>query len=463
MSTAPRRFLRLAVALLLASAAPASGVRADGPDAVPLRREVLSPAGQEPIAMDVAPDGRVFVAGRRGVLQCWDPAARAMRPAGSLRVFTGVEDGILGLVLDPGFATNGWLYLYHSTPGVRENRLSRFTMADGVLDAGSQRVLLRIPTLVPKPNHSGGGLDFDGAGNLLLGVGDYTLAGESDGFAPLDGRPGRELNDSRRTAGNSADWHGKILRIRPAPDGTYTVPPGNLFPPGTAKALPEVFAMGVRNPFRLAVDRDTGRVSWGDVGPDATAPDPQRGPAGFDEFNVTRTAGNFGWPFFVADNRAYRAFNFASRVPGEAFDPAHPRNDSPNNTGVRELPPARPALVWYPPGPSTRWPVLGNGARSAMAGPVFHAARHPRDGVAWPRRHDGAVVWWDWERSRVWAAWLDAEDRLVRIERVAEEDVFRRPIAARFGPDGALYMVEWGSKWWDNTDAALVRVVGVRP
>jgi cytochrome c len=95
-----------------------------------------------------------------------------------------------------------------------------------------------------------------------------------------------------------------------------------------------------------------------------------------------------------------------------------------------------------------------------MAGPVYHAARHTNSPSRWPDRFDGAVVLWDWERSRLLAAWLDDADRLQRLECVAEDQTFRRPIAARFGPDGALYVVEWGSKWWDNTDAALVRVTG---
>ncbi len=441
------RVVALALAALPALAEP------------PLRREVLASGWNEPIAMDVAADGRVYVAERRGQLRCWDPGKGTATGIGQLDVFTGPEDGILGLVLDPGFSANHRVFLYHSTPGVPENRLSRFALTNGVLDSASQRVLLRIPTLMPKPNHSGGGLDFDGDGNLLLGVGDYTLAGNSEGFAPHDGRPAKELNDSRRTAGNSADWHGKIFRIHPGDDGTYTLPKGNLFPPGTPKTLPEIYVMGVRNPFRIAVDRPTGRLFWGDVGPDAVQPDPKRGPAGFDEFNVTRTAGNFGWPFFVADNRPYIAFDFATRESGAPFDPAHPVNESPNNTGLRELPPARPAAIWYPPGPSTRWPVLGAGARSAMAGPVFHAAAYPASATRWPARYDGAVVLWDWERSRIWAAWFDAGDRLERMERVAEDQVFKRPIAVRFGPDGALYILEWGSKWWDNTDAALVRLV----
>ena len=434
----------------------ATHVLGAGPGSGELRRTRLAGDWSEPIALDVAPDGHAWIAERRGALKTWDPASGVVREAGRLHVFSGPEDGILGMVLDPGFATNRWLYVYHSTPGILENRLSRFTVHNGSVDASSQKVLLAVPTRIPKPNHSGGGLDFDGRGHLYLGVGDYTIVGDSDGFAPLDERPGRPFHDSQRTASNTADLHGKILRVHPEPDGTVSIPPGNLFAPGTPRTRPEIFVMGVRNPFRLCVDRATDRLFWGDVGPDALASDPGRGPAGFDEFNVTRAAGNFGWPYFLADNRPYVAFDFAARTSGVAFDAARPRNTSPNNTGRVELPPAQPALLWYPPGFSTRWPVLGSGARSAMAGPVCRPA--PGATRGWPARYHGSVVLWDWERGRIWAAWLNAADRVERIEAIAAQDRFLRPIAARFVPDGALLVLEWGANWADNRDAALVRI-----
>ncbi len=457
----PACALALALTLTLAGVGRTEPVAApaEGPASAGLHRTVLG-AGwswHEPISLDVAGDGAVYVAERRGGLFRWDPVTGNVREFGRLEVFTGPEDGLLGFVLHPGFITNHWIFAYHSTPGVLENRLSRFTVTNGVLDAASHRILLRIPTLIPKPNHSGGGLDFDAAGNIYLGTGDYTLAGGSDGFAPLDERPGHELNDSQRTAANTADLRGKILRVHPESDGGLILPAGNLFPPGTPHARPEIYVMGVRNPFRLAVDRPSGRLFWGDVGPDATGPDPARGPAGFDEFNVTRTAGNFGWPYFLADNRPYAAFDFSNRTPGRLFDPSHPVNASVNNTGRRDLPPARPAFLWYPPGQSSRWPVLGSGARSAMAGPVF---RFRSDVLArgWPADLDGAVVLWDWERGWLLAVWLDPEDHLSRIQRILPGEKFRRPISARFGPDGALYLLEWGSNWAENRDAALVRV-----
>lgn len=423
-----------------------------------LSRTVLLSGLQEPIALDVASDGRVFVAERHGDLKMWMPGAAPAQPAGHLDVFTGPEDGLLCLALSPGFATNQWVFLFHSTPGVLENRISRFVLTNGVLDAQSRQTLLRIPTVIPKPNHSGGGLGFDAAGNLYVSTGDYTYANKSEGFAPLDRRPGHELNDSERTAANTDDLRGKILRVHPEADGGYSIPAGNLFPPGMPGTRPEIYVMGCRNPFRFSVDAPTGRLYWGDVGPDAVGPDPLRGPAGFDEFNVATAAGNFGWPYFQADNRPYLAWDFATKTAGAAMDVEHPVNDSPNSSGLRQLPPARPAFLWYPPGPSSRWPELGSGARSAMAGPVYHFDPALQSPGKLPAAYDGAVFLFDWERGWIKAVWLDERDQVKRIRPFMPEVRFKRPICLKLGPDGALYLLEWGSNWSNNQDAALVRL-----
>src|SRR6185437_15152636 len=103
-----------------------------------------------------------------------------------------------------------------------------------------------------------------------------------------------------------------------------------------------------RNPFRISIDKKNGHLYWGEVGPDAGGGNPKRGPAGFDEINQARHAGNFGWPYFVADNKPYLDYDFETKISGQPFDPAHPVNKSPFNTGIQELPPAQPAFIYYP-------------------------------------------------------------------------------------------------------------------
>jgi cytochrome c len=326
------------------------------------------------------------------------------------------------------------------------------------LDLKSEKTLLRIPTLPKKPNHSGGGLGFDGEGNLYASTGDYTFINDSNGFSPLDERPGREVYDSQRTAANSNDPRGKILRIHPEPDGTYTIPKGNLFPPGTTAALPEIYIMGCRNPFRFSIDQKTGWLFWGDVGPDALGPDPSRGPAGFDEFNLAKEAGNFGWPYFAADNKPYVKYDFATKKSGEPFDPSGPVNNSRNNTGLKVLPPARPAFIWYPPSPSTHFPELGSGARSAMAGPVYHFDASVKSERKFPAEYECMLFIFDWERSWIKIVEFDREGGLKAIRPFPGQMKFKRPISMSFGPDGALYLIEWGSAWYNNQDAQVVRI-----
>ena len=130
---------------------------------------------------------------------------------------------------------------------------------------------------------------------------------------------------------------------------TYTVPNGNLFPEAEDtdnKTRPEIFGMGFRNPFRFTVDPDTGWVLGADYGPDASTTNANRGPQGSVEYNVLTKAGNYGWPYCIRDNTAYNDFDFATRTSGPKFDCAAPVNNSPNNTGRTNLPPAIGASAW---------------------------------------------------------------------------------------------------------------------
>lgn len=320
----------------------------------------------DPMEIAVAPDGRVIFVERAGVVKIWKPGTRTTVVAAKLEVFKELEDGLLGIALDPKFAENGWTYLFHSEPATRQvegvgkmgdNLVSRFTLTGDALDLSSRRELLRIPTQREQCCHSAGSLDFDAQGNLYAATGDNTHPGESDGFTPVDERDGRGPWNALNSAANANDLRGKILRVHPQPDGTVTIPKGNLFPPGTPNTRPQIYVMGNRNPWRLAVDRHSGFLYWGEVGPDAGGPSENRGPAGFDEINQARAAGNFGWPLVIADNKPYRRFDFAANKSGEAWDPLKPLNDSRYNTGLKELPPPnrRSSGIRIRPPPAFPW------------------------------------------------------------------------------------------------------------
>jgi cytochrome c len=129
--------------------------------------------------------------------------------------------------------------------------------------------------------------------------------------------------------------------------------------------------MGNRNPWRLSIDSKTQYLHWGEVGPDAGVDSDEFGPMGYDEFNVAKGPGNFGWPYFIGYNRAYNSYDYKTGEYGQPYKPDSSYNDSPNNTGLKILPKAQEALLAYPYQVSEEWPILGSAARSAVGGPIF--------------------------------------------------------------------------------------------
>jgi glucose/arabinose dehydrogenase len=409
--------------------------------------------------LDVAADGRVYLIEREGAIKVWDPIDRVTRMVGFIPAHAVHTSGLLGIALDPDFLDNGEVYFYYSPHNDTENVLARYTIRDGRLIPESRQVILEVPLQRQvEGGHSAGSLAFGPDGSLFLAVGDNTSP-RGHGFGPIDEREGREIYDAQRASGNTWDLRGKILRIVPQDDGSYRIPAGNLFPHGS-RGRPEIYVMGARNPFRISVDPATGWLYWGDVGPDAGMDDPERGPAGQDEFNQAREAGNFGWPYFVGDNQAYRDYDFAGEESGGLFDATLPINDSPNNTGARVLPPARPAMIWYPYAATPRFPTLGTGGRAAMAGPVYRYDERAAGAGALPETFDGSLFAFEFMRNWIQEVRFDERGNLTSVQPFLEEMDFVRPMAMDVGPDGALYLIEWGTSYegWNNDDARLVRI-----
>ncbi len=426
---------------------------------------VLADKLNEPVELAVLPDERVLFIERRGPVNLYRPATGQYTKLATIPVSNKYtkgqdgEDGLLGLAADPNFASNGWIYLYYSPVGPEpKNVLARYTMKGDSLDLASAVIVLEVPVQRDECCHTGGSIAFDRQGNLYLSTGDNTNP-FATGYAPIDERPNRSPWDAQKSSANTNDLRGKILRIHPEPNGTYTIPEGNLFPRGTPQTRPEIYTMGHRNPYRIAVDTRTGFVYWGDVGPDAGADSAGRGPAGHDEIGQARRAGNFGWPHFVADNKAYFDVDFGTMTAGPRFDPARPMNTSPNNTGRTELPPAQRAFIWYPYGPSAEFPLVGNGGRTAMAGPVLHRADFPNAERPFPAYYDGKLFIYEWMRGWVIAVTMDEQGNLVSMERFMASHKFSNPMDMEFGPNGDLYVLEYGTAWFQgNDDARLVRI-----
>lgn len=421
---------------------------------------------KNPMELAIAEDGRIFFTElRTGSLNVYDPKTAERKVVHQFDVTTRGGTGLIGIALDPNFLKNSWLYLYYAPIMEGEPiifNLSRFTLtSNNTIDPQSEKVLLQVPVEENSGSHHGGSLAWDEEGNLLLSTGDSSSPFSSDGYAPLDERPGKQYYslDAQRSAANTNDLKGKILRIRPQPDGTYTIPEGNLFAPGTPKTRPEIYVMGCRNPYRIAVNKKTGSVYWGDNGPDAGT-ESERGPRGYDEFNQAKEAGNYGWPYFVGDNYAYAHWDFETKTAGSKFDPLTPINNSPNNTGLAELPPAQPAMIWYPYAPSEEFPELGQGGRSAMVGDFFHYNKASKAETGFPQYYDNSLFVFDWMRNWVMAIRFDENENLKGIEPfMATNGDFRRPIDLAFDKDGIMYMLEYGSVYGlDNEDARLVKI-----
>ncbi|HEU5108353.1 MAG TPA: PQQ-dependent sugar dehydrogenase, partial [Micromonosporaceae bacterium] len=406
-----------------------------------------------PMELDIAPDGRVFYVERDGRVRVIAPDSGLTTTAIDLDVFTGNEDGLLGIRLDPDFATNNWVYLYYSpNDGVPRNRLARFTVTGSRIDPASEEVLLDVTTQRNTCCHAGGSMVFDGDGNLYLTTGDNTNPFESGSFTPIDERPGRQDYDAQRTAGNTNDLRGKVIRIHPEDDGTYTVPAGNLFPEGTAQTRPEIYAMGFRNPFRIGYDIPTSTLYVGDYGPDAPAADPNRGPEGTVEWNAIGAPGNYGWPYCHGDNYAYNDYTFPSGPSGPKFDCAAPVNNSPNNTGLTNLPPAVPATVDYDYSGNPEFPEIGGGG-APMGGPVYRFDAELDSDRNWPQYYDGKALLGEWNQNKMYTLQMDADGTsLVDINQLLTGMSFKRPMDFEFGPDGALYMIEWGTGFGGNND-----------
>ncbi|WP_425442622.1 PQQ-dependent sugar dehydrogenase [Streptomyces indicus] len=428
----------------------------------------------EPMTMAVLPDRSVLHTSRDGTLRLTD-AAGTTKVAGKLDVYSHDEEGLQGVGVDPGFASNRYVFLYYApklttpagdapaegaaadfAPFDGVNRLSRFVLKqDGTLDLASEKKILDVPASRGICCHVGGDIDFDKAGNLYLSTGDDTNPFASDGYTPIDERANRNpAYDAQRSSGNTNDLRGKILRIKVNADGTYSTPTGNLFAPGTAKTRPEIYAMGFRNPFRMSVDKTTGIVYVGDYGPDAGTASATRGPAGQVEFARVTKAGNYGWPYCTGKNDAYVDYNFATGTSGAKFDCAAPKNNSPRNTGLTDLPPAQAAWIPYDGGSV---PEFGSGSESPMGGPVYRYDAASTSDVKFPESYDG-----DFFAGEFGRRWIK------RVEQAADGTVQSinafpwtgtQVMDMAFGPDGALYVLDYGTGYFNgDANSALYRI-----
>jgi glucose/arabinose dehydrogenase len=214
-----------------------------------------------PTAMAMTPDGRMFITQQGGAMRVVKNGA--LLPGSALTVTTTFngERGLLGIAVDPDFATTNHIFVYYTaTSPTIHNRLSRFTMSGDSVVAGSEFVLADFPTLSSATNHNGGALSFGGDGKLYVAIGENA-------------------NPSLAQQVNTT--FGKMLRFNK--DGT--IPSDNPFFATNTGLNRSVWASGLRNPYTFAVQPGTGRMFINDVGQNS-----------WEEINEGGAGRNFGWP-----------------------------------------------------------------------------------------------------------------------------------------------------------------------
>lgn len=427
----------------------------------------------EPTEMTILPDLDVLIAQRRGEIALYKNATGQVTTAATLPVYwkahvpkVNAEEGVLGIQADPDFEKNHWVYIFYSPVDTSVNRLSRFEFKNDMIDLKSEKIILQFYSQREICCHTGGSIAFGPNRTLFVSAGDNSTPFDepnqqfvNHGYAPLNDMPGHEQYDARRSAGNTNDLRGKIIRIKIKDDGTYEIPEGNLFPKNMDKTKPEIYVMGNRNPYRISVDKKTGYLYWGEVGPDATKDSFEtRGPKGYDEINQARKAGYFGWPLFVGNNYAYHLYDYTNGSPGLVSIPARPINNSRNNTGLQVLPPAQPAFIWYPYDASPDFPQVGSGGRNAMAGPVYYTDMFP-ESTRYPDYYNKKLFIYEWIRGWIKVVSMQDNADFDKMEPFMEHTKFSNPIDMEVGRDGRLYVLEYGSGWFlKNADAGLSRI-----
>lgn len=437
-----------------------SGLTLAPPDTNRYTYTVLDHGLDEPMEMCILPEGNVLYIERKGAVKMYDGKGHQTKTIGHFDVFSGIEDGLLGVALDPQYNRNHRVYFYYAPAGEKwANRLVRMELRGDTLDRSTEKIVMEVPTQRRYCCHSAGYLSFGPGGLLYLSIGDNTNAEETEGYTPVDERPGRGLSDDQGSAANSNDLRGKILRIKPEENGTYSIPDGNLFPKDGSKGRPEIYVMGCRNPYRFHVDMKNAFVYWGDIGPDTKVPSAEGATISFDEINQARKPGFFGWPYFNGNNQAYPLWDYAAKKERPTKDPLHPINNSPNNTGVKELPPAQPAMIWYADNASPVFPMVGKGGETAMAGPVFYSDLYTNAPYKLSDYYNGKLFIYDWIRHWIMAVTMDKDGNYLRMEPFLEHLSLAAPVDMQIAPDGSIYMLEYGTNWFaKNSDAKLVQI-----
>jgi hypothetical protein len=232
----------------------------------------------QPVDLQNAGDGtdRLFVVQQAGIVRVFDNSAASATTSEFLNIVSQVaccsELGLLGLAFHPDYENNGYFFVYYTTSGVLRDRLSRFQVSGADpndADESTEKILFEVNDRAG--NHNGGALCFDDDGYLYVALGDEGGGG-----------------DVYDNAQNNAVLLGKILRLDVDQNVDvvpyYGIPPDNPFAGNSSGYREEIFAWGLRNPWRMSYDLATDRIWVGDVGQGS-----------FEEIDIIEKGKNYGW------------------------------------------------------------------------------------------------------------------------------------------------------------------------
>jgi cytochrome c len=324
--------------------------------------------------------------------------------------------GLIGMALDPNFKSNRQIYLnYSPSPtGTKTNlRVSRFTLKGNQLDLGSEQVIIEFATSYAQ-KHNAGSLQFGPDGSLYISTGD-TFGSEGSNFTA-----------AFATSLNPKDDNGKILRIRPKANGGYDIPSGNLFS-DASKGNAEIYVMGNRNPYRIAVDPRTGWLYWGEIGSD--------GPR-MEEFNQAREAGNYGWPAVFGDNEHTPGWGGYAAIQGQ-------------------LPALKPGLINYNKDldkvytGATSTTTMSLRGSAAMGGPIYYYNGQSPSQHKFPPKYHG--TFWAYEFDSKWIKPVYFTDQgYVKTIESFPSFSWVHMIDMKFSPAGELYVLDYGGTYRIN-------------
>lgn len=354
-----------------------------------------------------------------------------------LNISTASSDGVLGIALDPAFKSNHYVYIYYTFVSTTEKtwRVSRFTLSPvhDKLDLATEIPVIKIP-IYSGSLHPGGAIQFDSYGDLWISTGNDYGKG-AGGEYPTYSSP------------NTNDLRGKILRIHPTPDGKYTIPTGNLFKEGTTSAKPEIYIMGNRNPYTIALDPVRRWVAWGDVGPDFFDMDKKAmnaagSPEKTEEYDLAKAPGNYGYPFFSGDYQTKSGINPAAPVMDDATD------WGASGPGLKTLPPAIA-------------PIWAYKRACAITGPIFRYDGDLNSSIKFPPHFNRKWMVTDFngDNNKMTVFTLDPDAaKITASEQIFSSIPLHGPLDMQQGPDGALYVNNYDGYRSSGTNTGIIRI-----